>query len=87
MLNQITIQYRFLRFGPLISLYSILSCNYAYQFRCPVDFYIMNPTALNMQCIFHSVLSMTSPNYLGEHMRCPAHNFNLTWSSSSLGTE
>ena len=47
-----------------ISLYSITSCNYAYQFRYPVDLYITNPTALNMQWIFRSVLSMLTANYL-----------------------
>jgi len=41
----LTIRYRFLRFGPLISLYSIPSCNCAYKFRCPVGVYIMNPNS------------------------------------------
>ena len=74
----------FARFGPLlISLYSSPSCNYAYQFICPIGFTLW--TQLFWICNVSSILYWDDDLKLfDEHMGCPAHSFYLNWSSSSL---
>lgn len=79
----LTIRYRFLRFGPLISLYSIPSCNCAYKFRCPVGVYIMNPNSSEYAMYLPFCTADDDSKLFDEHMRCQAHNFDLNWSSSS----
>ena len=79
----LTIRYRFLRFGPPISLYSIPSCNCAYKFRCPVGVYIMNPNSSEYAMYLPFCTADDDSKLFDEHMRCQAHNFDLNWSSSS----